>query len=125
MLYTDVATIVDTNITQLAKLQQNAYFVGDFATAHPDDPTYDATLFDPEIYYPVINGRNYFDDSRLDYKSTVKTGNNTLSFINVIDISNFSFNYRVLDDADPRVDADNFNALRLVLTDPYDADKQV
>lgn len=123
--YTDVATIVDTNIDELAKLQQHAYFTGNFATGHPNDATYDATLFDPEVYYPVMSGKNYFDSSKLDYKSKVASGNNTLSFVNVIDISTFSFYYRIMDDLDSRIDADNFNALKLVLTDPYDLDNQV
>ncbi len=124
-VYTDIATIVDTNIDELSKLQQHAYFTGDFATGHPDDPTYDETLFDPEVYYPIVGSKNYFDSSKLDYKSKVTTGNNTLHFINMIDISTFSFYYRIMDDVDARIDADNFNELKIIFTDPYDLDNQV
>ena len=124
-VYTDIATIIDTNIDELAKLQQYAYFTGDFATAYPNDPTYDEALFDPEIYYPIVGSKNYFDSSKLDYKSKVTEGDNTLHFINMIDISTFSFYYRIMDDVDARIDADNFNSLKIVLTDPYDLNNQV
>ena len=139
VMYTDIAKIVDTNISTPTKLQQYKYFVGDFATAFKGsysekngqpkwenpDPSYDETLFPQDVYNKVVEGRSTFDSSKLDYKSKVLTGNNKLEFINVIDISNFSLFYRILDDADARLDSDNFNALKLVFTDPYDASKQV
>lgn len=126
--YSDIATIIDTGIDKLATLKQYRYFTGNFATAHPDDNTYDASLFDIDVYYPIIDettGKRNFDSSKLDYKSKVKTGNNTLSYINMIDTSNFNFYYRIIDSMDPREDADNFNGLRLVFTDPYNTANQV
>ncbi len=125
VIYSSVIEIVDTNIAQLTKLKQYKYFVGDFATANPDDETFDGTLFNEEVYNPIINGRPSFDTSKLDYKSKVLEGENTLSFINTIDLNKFSFYFRIVDDADPRIDADNFNALKLVFTDPYNPANQV
>ena len=124
-IYSDIIPIVDTNISNLAKLKQYNYFVGDFATAHPDDERYDANLFPEEVYNPIVNGRPSFDTSKLDYKSTVFEGDNTLSFINVIDIAKFSFYFRIINSSDSRIDADNFNSLKLVFTDPYNTSNQV
>ena len=118
-LYTDVATIIDTNIANLGKLEQYKYFVGDFATANITDPTYDADLFPEEVYRPIIGGKPTFTNSVLDYKSKVMSGDNTLSFLNIIDLSNFAFYFRIIADSDSRVDADNYNGLKLVFTDPY------
>ncbi len=123
--YSDVAKIVDVNITAPNKLNQYAYFTGNFATAHPDDPTFDAELFPEEIYNPIINNRPAFVSANLDYKSKVMSGDNTLQYANIIDISNFSFYYQIPDDADPRKDADNFNAIKIVLTDPYNPENVV
>ncbi len=121
--YTSVAKIVDTNIGTPKSLEQYKYFVGNFATAHKDDPTYDEELFAMEIYNED-NGEEYFERTILDYKSKVFTGNNTLEFINIIDLSDFSFGYRIINDSDSRIDADNFNALRLVFTDPYNEENK-
>ena len=126
--YSDIATIVDVGMEKLATLKQYKYFTGDFATAHPNDESYDEELFDQDVYYPIVDeetGKRNFDSSKLDYKSMAKSGNNTLSFINMIDITNFSFYYRIINSMDPREDADNFNGLRLVFTDPYNAENQV
>ncbi len=137
VIYTDVAKIVDVNITSLSELHQYKYFVGDFATAYKGkyskddgswsnpDPSYDEELFPDEFYNKVVNNRSTFNDSILDYKSKVKSGNNVLQFANIIDITNFSFYYRIIDSDKAGEDADNFGALKIVLTDPYNPENQV